>query len=311
MFPYLIFLKLNDLRTLEQIKTEISNRIEACETTPIHLQEALNIIKISVEDVVKYAGTKGKTSLIASQQLINLLHEVIKSSLIEKGVRSDLIHPSVGISTGEIKLAGFLKFKTQDICVFPNNKQPRTEIIDFNGLYNTDTTEPYGELFTEHILSINVRSQLSSLAANVDTMYERTYAEPLNLHRRVPKMVLGEVYLISLKELDTKQAANKNIVYKPFTSSTAKYLEKYIKGFSAVNKRKGQRDDDFKYERVALIIADFSQSPVKIYNSVEELEKDNLLPKNTLASMDSLSYDGFIETLLSTYEKRFGTGILS
>lgn len=185
------------------------------------------------------------------------------------------------------------------------------ENIDFNGLFKTGTKEPYGELFTEHILSINLRSQLSSLSANIDTMYERTFAEPLNLHRRLPKMVLGEVYLISVRELDTVQVGQNNVVYKPFTNSIAGYLKRYIKGFSALNLRASQRDDDFKYERVALIIADFSQSPVKIYNTTQELINDDLLPNNSIASMDNLCYEGFVEKLIQVYERRFGTGILS
>lgn len=300
-----------NLRTLQQIKNSIDNRISNCLTDGIGLSESLEIIKISVEDVIRSSGEKGKKSLITSQQLINLLHEVVKSSLVADGVNPTLIHPPIGQANGEKTLAGFLKFKKQDICVFPKNKPPREERIDFNGLYNTGTTEPYGELFSEHILSINIRSQLSSLSKNIDTMFERTYAEPLNLHRRVPKMVLGEVYLISVRELDSIHVAQNNVIYKPFTNSTASYLEKYIKGFSALNMRASQRDDDFKYERVALIIADFAQNPVKVYNTTEELKEDSLLPENSIASMDNLCYDGLTKRLLEVYEKRFGSGILS
>jgi hypothetical protein len=300
-----------NLRTLQQIKDSIDSRISNCLNDKLSLSEALEIIKISVEDVIRSSGEKGKKSLITSQQLINLIHEVVKSSLVKNGVNPALIQPPIGQANGEKTLAGFLKFKKQDICVFPNNKSPREERIDFNGLYNRGTTEPYGELFSEHILSINIRSQLSSLSKNIDTMFERTYAEPLNLHRRVPKMVLGEVYLISVRELDSIHVAQNNVTYKPFTNSTANYLEKYIKGFSALNLRASQRDDDFKYERVALIIADFARDPVKVYNTTEELKADNLLPENSIATMENLCYDGLIERLLDVYEKRFGSGILS
>lgn len=299
------------MRTLQQIKTDIDTRITNCVANPISLTESLEIIKLAIEDVIRHSGANGKKSLITSQQLINLLHEVVKSSLIAKQVNPTLIKPPNGQSRGEKTLAGFLKFKKQDICVFPNNKTPRVERIDFNGLYNTGTTEPYGELFSEHVLSINVRSQLSSLSKNIDTMFERTFAEPLNLHRRVPKMVLGEVYLISVRELDSTQLGLNNVAYKPFTPSTANYLEKYVKGFSALNMRASQRDDNFKYERVALIIADFSQNPVKVYNTTQDLVNDNLLPANSIASMDNLSYDGLTRTLLDVYDKRFGTGILT
>lgn len=278
---------------------------------PLSLVEALEIIKVAIEDVIISNGTIGKTSLITSQQIVNFLHETIKCALLAEGINPENIRPSIGHANPEITLAGFLKFKKQDICVFPNNLQPHQELLDFNGLFNTGITEPYGELFTEHILSINLRTQLSSLGNNIDTMFERTYAEPLNLHRRVPKMVLGEMYLISVKELDSRQIAQNNPVYCNFTAATARQLERYIKGFAALNMRKGQRDDDFKYERVALIIADFSQNPIKVYNTTQQLIQDNLLPANSTATMKNLEFEGFVRTLLDVYEKRFGLNILS
>ncbi|WP_396632385.1 hypothetical protein [Maribacter sp. R86514] len=275
------------------------------------LQDCVDNIKSTVENAITTNGTTGKTSVIRSQGVINLLHEVVKSSLISIGIDAALIHPPLGQSNGEKTLAGFLKFKKQDICVFPNNKPQLTEPLGFNGLYATGVTEPYGELFTEHILSINVRSQLSSIGNNIDTMYERTYAEPLNLHRRLPKMVLGEVYLLSVRELDSRQVALRNVAYKPHTASVGRYIERYIKGFAALNMRNNQRDDDFKYERVALILADFSQTPVKIYKNNAELIADGILPPGSTADMTNLSYDGFVDRLKMVYDKRFGTGILT
>jgi hypothetical protein len=275
------------------------------------LQDCVNNIKTTVENAIIARGTAGKTSVIRSQGVINMLHEVVKTSLTQNGVNPSLIHPPLGQSNGEKTLAGFLKFKKQDICVFPNNKPQIIEPLDFNGLYVTGVTEPYGELFTEHILSVNVRSQLSSIGNNIDTMYERTYAEPLNLHRRLPKMVLGEVYLLSVRELDSSQVAMKNVIYKHHSVSVGRYIERYIKGFAALNMRNSQRDDDFKYERVALILADFSQTPVKIYHNNAELNTAGILPANSTADMNNLSYNGFVNRLIEVYEKRFGTGILT
>lgn len=275
------------------------------------LQDCVNNIKTTVENAITTNGTAGKTSVIRSQGVINMLHEVVKNSLINNGTNASLVHPPLGQSNGEKTLAGFLKFKKQDICVFPNNKPQIIEPLDFNGLYATGVTEPYGELFTEHILSVNVRSQLSSIGNNIDTMYERTYAEPLNLHRRLPKMVLGEVYLLSVRELNSAQVALRNVAYKPHTASVGRYIERYIKGFAALNMRSSQRDDDFKYERVALILADFSQSPVKIYSNNAELNADGILPAGSTADMTNLSYNGFVDRLMEVYDKRFGTGILS
>jgi hypothetical protein len=256
----------------------------------MNIQQGLESIKKMIEDAITNNG--------------------VKSDLILKGVNSNLIKPAQGLSSPEIQLAGFLKFKTQDVCVFPNHLQPLPETINFNGLH-TGKPDPYGELFSEHVLTINLRSQLSSLAKNKDTMFERTYAEPLNLHRRLPKMVLGEVYLLSARELDSNKVKLKNVSYKPVSQKIAKSLEEYIYGFSALNSRNTQGDDFFKYERVALLIVDFSQNPLKIYESVSDLKNDGLLPQSSNCSLSNLIYTGFIDDLLSMYDRRFGTGKLS
>lgn len=276
----------------------------------MNIQQGLEAIKQMIENAIITNGEAGKKSVINSSQTINVLHEVVKSDLISKGVNSNLIKPALGLSSPEIQLAGFLKFKTQDVCVFPNHLQLIPETINFNGLH-TGKRDPYGELFSEHVLTINLRSQLSSLAKNKDTMFERTYAEPLNLHRRLPKMVLGEVYLLSARELDSNQVKLKNVSYKPVSQKIAKSLEEYIYGFSALNSRNTQGDDFFKYERVALLIVDFSQSPLKIYETAADLKADGLLPQNSNCSLTNLTYTGFIDDLLSMYDRRFGTGKLS
>lgn len=276
----------------------------------VELESGLESIKAMIEDAIITKGESGKRSIINSSKTINILHEVVKSDLILNGVRKELIKPELGASKPEVRIAGFLKYKYQDVCVFPNDRfKPIPEIIDFNGLH-TGKKDKYGELYSEHILSINLRSQLSSLAKNKDTMFERTYAEPLNLHRRLPKMVLGELYLLSARELDSKAVKNKTVSYKPISNSTKNALQEYIYGFSALNGRTNQGDDFFKYERVALLIVDFSVSPIKIYNSINDLILDGFLDADTECSLQQLTYNNFINDLLKSYDRRFGTGIL-
>jgi hypothetical protein len=276
----------------------------------LNINRGLENIKSMIENSIRINGEAGKKAVINSSQTINVLHEVVKADLIQKRVNANLVKPALGSSSLEIQLAGFLKFKTQDICVFPNHIQPTQESINFNGLH-TGKIDPYGELFSEHILTINLRSQLSSLAKNKDTMYERTYAEPLNLHRRLPKMVLGEVYLLSARELDSNQVKIKNVVYKQVSTRTAKSLEEYVYGFAALNSRSNQGDDFFKYERVALLIVDFSQTPLKVYENAHDLKADGLLPPHSNCSLSGMTYTGFIDDLLAIYNRRFGTGKLS
>jgi hypothetical protein len=274
------------------------------------MDSTIQVVKRVVEDAILQGGAKGKSAVITSSQTINLLHEAVKDELVALGVNADLIHPPLQASKPEVQIAGFLKFKTQDVCVFPNNMSPLAERITYQGLH-TGKNDPYGELFSSQILSINLRSQLSSLAKNIDTMFERTYAEPLNLHRRFPNMVLGEVYLISARELDSNEVAAKRVAYKPITANTQTALQAYIHGFSALNGRRDAGDDYFKYERVALLVVDFSQTPARIYENVADLIADGFLPPSTTCSLQGMSYSGFVSDLLAIYVRRFGLGRLT
>jgi hypothetical protein len=275
----------------------------------IHLQEAVNEIKKSIEKAIKTSGTNGKNNLIRSQKPIKLLHEVVKSELIKNKVNKNLLSPKLSESKGELGLAGFFKKKNQDVSVISNSLHKKEELLNFQGiLYGTK--DSYGLDFTEQTMTINVRSQLSSSAKNFDTLYERTFAEALNLHLRCPKMVLGEFYMISVNEICSTSANNKTILYKKL-KNVSKHIEKYLLSFGAVNGRNSVTTDHYKYERVCLLIVDFSKATPKIYNTDAELIADNLLPANTIASIEKLSFPNFISDLLSTYSKRFGKGKFS
>jgi hypothetical protein len=272
----------------------------------IALQNAVNEIKKSIESAIKESGTEGKNNLIRSQKPIKLLHEVIKAELIRNDVNPICLNPQVDQNNGELSLAGFFKKKDQDICVVPIGLKAKPEKLNFPGILNGQE-DKYGEDFTEKTISINVRSQLSSSAKNFDTLYERTFAEALNLHLRCPKMVLGEIYMIAVNEYKSDAANKKQIKYnkKP---NVAKHIEKYLLSFAALNNRKTLNGEHFKYERVCLLIVDFSKKTPKVYNTDAKLKADNLLPTNSKASIQKLNFSNFISDLLKIYSRRFGNG---
>jgi hypothetical protein len=74
-----------------------------------------------IEDAIIENGEAGKKSVINSSRTINILHDVVKLDLIKGGVNSDLIKPSLKSTNPEIQLAGFMKFKTQDVSFKPNS----------------------------------------------------------------------------------------------------------------------------------------------------------------------------------------------
>jgi len=261
---------------------------------------------LSIEAAIISGGTAAKNNLIRSQQPIKLLHEVVKSEMIRHEVNKQCLNPPLGESAGELKLAGFFKYKDQDICLVPNNVEKTTEILQSEGiLYGKK--DIFGLEFTEKTLSINVRSQLSSSAKNFDTLYERTFAEALNLHLRCPRMVLGELYMIAVNEYDSNHANNRQIVYRK-VSNIKTHIQKYLLSFNAINNRYDTSFNHYKYERLCLLIVDFSQTIPKIYHTNEELYADGLLSDDSVASIEGLNFPNFISDLLKIYTDRFGTG---
>lgn len=284
--------------------------------TRIQMQTALNQIKADIENAIVSNGS-GKNALIRTQNPIKLIHDVVKTEFLNAGVDPSLINPELSrlkkvanppvrinnrpiiLRDKELPLAGYLKTKNQDISVIANNIHVNREILNFPTYLNGFTDE-FGTAFTESVLSVNVRSQLSSVAKNFDTLYERTFAEALNFHLRLPNMVLGEVYMIIVKEYNSDAAANRTVAFK-----NSVHIEKYILAFEALNGRSLVTDPLYKYERVALLVVDFSRPIPKLYNTTQELINDGLIPTNSLANINALSFNRFIADLLQIYQARF------
>lgn len=268
---------------------------------------AVTEIKKLIETAIIEGGVEGKNNLIRTQRPICILHDAAKSAFIKEGVNPYRIKPLLGEHVGEQKLAGFFKFKDQDICFMPNNVRKKNEILDFDGILK-GTKDEFGKELTERILSVNVRSQLSSIAKNFDTLYERTFAEALNLHLRCEKMVLGEFYMIPVFSYDDAAAKNHVVKFVP-NKNVASHIQKYIYSFSAVNNRRVLQGEEYKYERVCLLIVDFSKPTPIVYNTDEQLKQDKLLPMFSTASIEQMNFPSFAKTLLSIYEQRYGSGI--
>lgn len=272
----------------------------------ITINQAVARIKRLIEDSIVSGGVEGKNNLIRTQEPICLLHDAAKSELISKGVNPLYITPRLGNHNGEMKVAGFFKCKDQDVCVLPNNVRQHRETLNFDGILKGQV-DVYGKELTTKTLSINVRSQLSSIAKNFDTLYERTFAEALNLHLRCPEMVLGEFYMIPVYEYDDVLAKN-NVVGFKRNRAIQEHIQKYIYSFNAVNNRQSTEGQEYRYERVCLLIVDYSKPTPIIYNTDDELKRDGLLPQYTTATINNMNFPSFIDTLLSTYSYRFGEG---
>jgi hypothetical protein len=270
------------------------------------IQQAVNNFKELIQSSIIEGGNEAKTAMIRSSRPILNIHEAVKNQLVVNGVNKDLIYPPLNCRQPELKLAGSLKQKDQDICVAPNNITPQPEILKVGLLKGTE--DQYGEEFTKRTLTINVRSQISSIQKNFDTLYERTISEAQNLHDRCPQMVLGEVYLIAVPEYDDKEFGNHRCIFK---KTSPQIVEKYIKSFQAITNRSDVSKYFYQYEATCLLIVDFNRKEPKIYHSTKELIADELLPKDSTIKYEGLDWINFSQKLLKTYSERFGTGILS
>ena len=215
------------------------------------------------------------TKLIRSRKLIEILHQFVIVELRKR-------FPPQWIFTDK-PVYGYPKSKTQDILIQPpqNDKS---------------------NLSIGPVVSVNIRSQLSSIEKNYDTLFERLFAEALNLHNRFPYLVLGYLYLLPKTGYDDKAAKNKEINF------VERYnLEKYILSFLSITDRKDPSDVPWKYERVALLIVDFEQDPPVIMDNMEVFVKEELVNENfaNLFSFEPLSIRSFFDELHKIAMERY------
>ena len=280
-------LLLNDCNDQEELKMTFINK-------------QLVKFKDMIENSIITGGSKGKESMIRSSILINLIHDAVKYELIQAGVNSFNIYPPLNHSKPEIKLAGFLKQKNQDVCITPSNIQKEPSIINWGPLAFASKVDPYGFDYTTNTLVINIRSQMSSLVKNADTLFERTFAEAQNLHMRYPNIVLGEVYLIPVHEYDDSLVKINRIGFRDKKTN----VEKYISFFNSINHRKTD-GPDYAYERCALLIVDFNRPQPYLFKNSYELKQANYISHNFNIEYASLNFHNFAKDILNIYSDRY------
>lgn len=218
-------------------------------------------------------GLKAREALIRSEKLIQKIHELVKVSLNKElqddGFTGFNMHPPLGKPSPEKDVWGLLKKKKQDVVVLFEEAM-KEKIIEgpLKGDYDL-----LGKKSTKNSIVIGVRSQLSSIDKNFDTLMERAFAETMNLRLRHTHLIMGEVYLIPVREYDEQEMKKNKIAFKAKLTN----VEKFISIFNGISGRKDHNDilESYKYEKSALILVDFSKSPVKIYQTLDELKKDN------------------------------------
>ena len=276
------------------------------------LQTAVEEMKSELEEAIRTGSYKGqsynngqqaKQALIRSQNLIMKIHEVVKASLdqeLKKFTKSYTIYPPLNRRDPELVVSGLIKSKKQDIVALVGKDKKKPEIIREGPL--ASATNFIGKRRSENAIVIGVRSQLSSVGKNFDTLMERAFAETLNLRLRLPKLVMGEVYLLPVVEYDDQAMKQNSIAWKVRPVQ----IGKFINTFLGISERAIGNDDkeNYKYDRTALILVDFRQSPPQIFLTLEELENSGYIPSNSEANFDFLSPKNFVADIVYSHRQR-------
>lgn len=235
-------------------------------------------------------GLKAKEALIRSQTLINKIHEPVKQSLFNylKDNTSFIwtVYPNLGSTSPEMKLYGKLKGKDQDLVFFKD--QLIETIISDPGGPTDGKIDVAGFKATEKSIAVNIRSQMSSIDKNFDTLMERAFAETLNLRIKHPKLCMGEVYLIPIFELDESAMLENKVSFK----SAQTKLGKFIKTFNAITSRNDYSiENAYKYDSTALLMIDLRVTPPVLVKDQDDLKNyiedeeiinafENIMPKS-------------------------------
>lgn len=267
-----------------------------------YIDEQLLKFKTLIEDSIRSGGAEGKESIIRSSILINLIHDAVKKAFIDAGVKPSNIFPHFQETKPELKLAGFLKQKDQDICIVPSNIQRTPTLINWGPLAFENRMDAYGSEYSTNTIVVNIRSQMSSLAKNTDTLFERTFAEALNLHMQYPNIVLGEVYLIPVYEYDNNLVKRNIVGFKTRQTN----IEKYISFFNSINNRNVEDGGHvYAYERCALLIVDFKKAKPCLFNTSAELKQAGLISEDFEIEYANLNFQNFVRDILQIYANRY------
>ena len=130
---------------------------------------------------------------------------------------------------------------------------------------------------------------------------ERAFAETLNLHLRLPRLVMGEVYLLPVIEYDDEAMRENRVAWK----SRSVPVEKFITTFLGISGREGDLQISlYKYDRSALILADFRTNPPNVYETLKDLQDDGHVSSDFTGDFSLLAPSSFTSKLVDSHRAR-------
>lgn len=210
------------------------------------------------------------TASIRSSSFIYLLHNYCVHELM------DAIHPDFKLQV--ITLSDMVCPRGRPhyprVEIEPKKLQLMEEATLFGSHKNKDTDIVLSHYANGPQIIIGVRSQMSSVAKNIENYYEGIIGECISLHDRFPMATIGYIYLLPkhpikpglTEDIDLDKA---ELLYKKITS------------------RADWHDPHDKYEHFAFLKVDFDKDPPEL-----------------LDTCDILKIDSFFDKLLDTHNDR-------
>ena len=232
---------------------------------PANLNKLHNCLK-----TMKQIYLSDPTISVRSSNFINPLHDYCVEELY------DAVDSSIGIQIINKKDMVLPRGKTHypRVEIEPQKLQLMQEATLYGSHKNKDTDVVLSNFANGPQIIIGVRSQMSSVAKNIENYYEGIIGECISLHDRFPMAVIGYVYLLPTAPIKPERTE---------TVDLARAEQLYTK----ITGRSNWRDAHDKYEHFAFLKVDFSKN----------------LPE-LLDTCDVLQINTFFDKLLATYNER-------
>jgi len=264
----------------------------------------------NTETVIKGSevnGWEAMEKIVRGSQHIDVIHEVVKQSITEeleeRGVEHQIIPQFTSIcyprpsSKREKKVPSF-KEKDIDVLVIFGEGEIQ---------YQAEAESTVCLEQAERSIVVGCRGQYKSVHKNLNTLFERAGAEPLfqrmfqNDEGNMINSVMGDVYILLCPEYKPIDDTPLNACTPDWNSHN--YTETYIRDYLRLSNRPNPREIDeneydwrnhVRYERAALIVADFSveeEEDVIFYHTLEEMLEVEIISQEFYDSIDHDAYD--------------------
>lgn len=241
---------------------------DAAESSPT-ASSATPISRPTLEDVLRDMKTTydaDPVNAVRSQGFIKMLHRYIADDLRSRLTREAIKH---GVEVKEeAKIFGSHKPKDADVAV----------IHPDNGV----------------LMSIGVRSQMSSVGQNVLEYYQGIIGECISLQDRFPMAVYGYTYLHPLLSKKWGKAKGERVPRDEHPDHS-----RYARMYGAISGREGAQYKDIRgiYDQFAYIVVDFDKTPLP-----EIL--DTLVQESVPLDERDMRISTFVDRLVATFKKR-------